>query len=120
MATLFEIGNELVKVLDQISDGGEIDAEVESFFSDLQDQEAIKLTNYLNLIATIEMEAAAARAAAAAASNEAKPAAAAVAPPGPADVETDAAAGKMGPSTMSSSSAPTRGSSMSVMRSECW
>ena len=62
MATLFEIGNELVKVLDQISDGGEIDAEMEAFFTDLQDQEAAKLTNYLNLIATIEMEAAAARA----------------------------------------------------------
>lgn len=62
MATLFEIGNQLVSVLHQINDDGEIGPELEEFFNDLQNQEAVKLTNYLNLIATIEMEAAAARA----------------------------------------------------------
>ena len=61
MATLFDIGTDLLRVLDAIGDGGEIDNELDQFFQSIQEDEANKLDAYVGLIRTLEAEILAAR-----------------------------------------------------------
>jgi hypothetical protein len=56
MATLFDIGNELLQVLDKIGDGGEIDNDLDQYFASIQDDEAKKLDAYVGLIRQLEAE----------------------------------------------------------------
>lgn len=61
MATLFDIGSDLLKVLDQIGVDGEIDNELDQFFQSIQEDEAKKLDSYVGLIRTLEAEISLAR-----------------------------------------------------------
>ena len=56
MATLFEIGDDLLRVLGTIQDGGEVDPQLDEWFDRLAGQEAEKIDAYIGLLRMVDGE----------------------------------------------------------------
>lgn len=56
MATLFQIGEDLLRILQTIQDGGEVDPLVDEWFTRLADAEGEKIDAYIGLLRTLDGE----------------------------------------------------------------